>query len=187
MIEMMSADDEREIRTSLRKVLSKFPDEYWMQHDMDHEFPWDFHQAMAEAGWLGICIPEKYGGGGAGVQEAALLLEEVTGSGGALNAGTTVQVALFGLEPIVKYGTRRAARAFPASGGRGQSAGVLRRHRAGRRHRHHQHHHLRREGARRLPGQRPEDLHLAGRAGRAPAADHPHRAAFGRRRRRPTA
>ena len=75
----MSAEDEREIRTSLRKVLSKFPDEYWMKHDLDHEFPWDFHQAMAEAGWLGMCIPEKYGGGGAGVQQAALLLEEVTG------------------------------------------------------------------------------------------------------------
>ena len=79
MVDMMSAQDEREIRTSLRKVLSRFTDEYWMQHDMDHEFPWDFYQAMAQAGWLGICIPEKYGGGGAGVQEAALLLEEVTG------------------------------------------------------------------------------------------------------------
>ena len=97
--------------------MSKFTDEYWMRHDLDHEFPWDFYRAMAEAGWLGICIPEQYGGGGAGVQEAALLLEEVTGSGGALNAGTTVQVCLFGLEPVVKYGTRRATRALPASGG----------------------------------------------------------------------
>ena len=69
-------------------MLSKYPDEYWMQHDLDHEFPWDFYNAMAAAGWMGICIPEEYGGGGAGVQEAALLLEEVTGNGGALNAGT---------------------------------------------------------------------------------------------------
>jgi acyl-CoA dehydrogenase len=116
---MMSAEDEREIRTALRKVLSKFSDEYWMQHDMDHEFPWDFYQAMAQAGWIGICIPEKYGGGGAGVQEAALLLEEVTGSGGALNAGTTVQVGLFGLEPIVKYGSEEQRERFlrPAAEG----------------------------------------------------------------------
>ena len=119
MVEMMSAEDEREIRTSLRQVLSKFPDEYWMRHDLDHEFPWDFHQAMAQAGWLGMCIPEKYGGGGAGVQQAALLLEEVTGSGGALNAGTTVQVPLFGLEPIVKYGTEEQRERFlrPAAEG----------------------------------------------------------------------
>ena len=119
MVEMMSAEDEREIRTSLRQVLSNFPDEYWMQHDLDHEFPWDFHQAMAQAGWLGMCIPEKYGGGGAGVQQAALLLEEVTGSGGALNAGTTVQVPLFGLEPIVKYGSEEQRERFlrPAAEG----------------------------------------------------------------------
>ena len=119
MVEMISAQDEREIRASLRQVLSKFPDEYWMRHDTDHEFPWDFYHAMAQAGWIGICIPEKYGGGGAGVQEAALLLEEVTGSGGALNAGTTVQVALFGLEPVVKYGTEEQRERFlrPAAEG----------------------------------------------------------------------
>ena len=119
MVEMISAQDEREIRASLRQVLSKYPDEYWMQHDMDHEFPWDFYHAMAQAGWIGICIPEKYGGGGAGVQEAALLLEEVTGNGGALNAGTTVQVALFGLEPVVKYGTEEQRERFlrPAAQG----------------------------------------------------------------------
>jgi len=119
VVEMISAQDEREIRASLRQVLSKYPDEYWMQHDMDHEFPWDFYHAMAQAGWIGICIPEKYGGGGAGVQEAALLLEEVTGNGGALNAGTTVQVALFGLEPIVKYGTEEQRERFlrPAAQG----------------------------------------------------------------------
>jgi acyl-CoA dehydrogenase len=74
---------------------------------------------MAGAGWIGICIPEQYGGGGAGVQEAALLLEEVTGSGGALNAGTTVQVALFGLEPVVKYGSEEQRERFlrPAATG----------------------------------------------------------------------
>ncbi len=100
-------------------MLSKYPDEYWMRHDMDHEFPWDFYHAMAQAGWIGICIPEKYGGGGAGVQAAALLLEEVTGNGGALNAGTTVQVALFGLEPVVKYGTEEQRERFlrPAAQG----------------------------------------------------------------------
>jgi acyl-CoA dehydrogenase len=73
---------------------------------------------MALAGWIGICIPEKYGGG-AGVQEAALLLEEVTGGGGALNAGTTVQVGLFGLEPIVKHGSEEQRERFlrPAAEG----------------------------------------------------------------------
>lgn len=116
MVEMLDAETESDMRSSLRKVLSRFPDEYWMQHDLDHEFPWDFYHAMADAGWLGICTPEKYGGGGAGVQEAAVLIEEVTAGGGALNAATTVQIALFGLEPIVKYGTEeQRARFLPAA------------------------------------------------------------------------
>ena len=119
MVDLLSAEDEAQIRSSLRQVLSKFPDGYWMQHDLDHEFPWDFYEAMAEAGWIGICIPEQYGGGGAGVQEAALLLEEVTGNGGALNAGTTVQVALFGLEPVVKHGTEEQRERFLRPAARG--------------------------------------------------------------------
>jgi acyl-CoA dehydrogenase len=110
--EMMTAETERDIRTSLRQLLSKFPDEYWMKHDTDHEFAWDFYHAMAEAGWLGICTAEDYGGGGAGVQEAALLIEEVAGNGGGLNAATMVQVALFGLEPVTKYGTDEQRRRF---------------------------------------------------------------------------
>ena len=119
MVDLLSAEDEAQIRSSLRQVLSKFPDGYWMQHDLDHEFPWDFYKAMADAGWIGICIPEQYGGGGAGVQEAALLLEEVTGNGGALNAGTTVQVALFGLEPVVKHGTEEQRERFLRPAARG--------------------------------------------------------------------
>ena len=119
MVDLLSAEDEAQIRSSLRQVLSKFPDVYWMQHDLDHEFPWDFYKAMAAAGWIGICIPEQYGGGGAGVQEAALLLEEVTGNGGALNAGTTVQVALFGLEPVVKHGTEEQRERFLRPAARG--------------------------------------------------------------------
>ena len=119
MVDLLSAEDEAQIRSSLRQVLSKYPDGYWMQHDLDHEFPWDFYKAMADAGWIGICIPEQYGGGGAGVQEAALLLEEVTGNGGALNAGTTVQVALFGLEPVVKHGNEEQRERFLRPAARG--------------------------------------------------------------------
>lgn len=120
MVDMLSADDVEEIRSSVKKVLAKYPDEYWMRHDLDHEFPWDFFNDMAEAGWIGVCIPEAFGGGGAGVQEAAVLIEEVTGSGGALNAGTTVQVGLFGLEPVVKFGTDEQRQRFliPAAEGK---------------------------------------------------------------------
>ncbi|MCW2527637.1 MAG: putative acyl-CoA dehydrogenase [Pseudonocardiales bacterium] len=105
MIDYLSSETEQDIRQGVRAVCKDFPDEYWMNHDTDHEFPWEFYKAMAAGGWLAITTPEKYGGGGAGVQEAAILMEEVAGNGGALNAATTVQVALFGLEPVLKHGS----------------------------------------------------------------------------------
>ena len=112
MVDMLSAEAEQDIRQGVRAVLKDFPDEYWMRKDADHEFAWDFYHAMAKAGWLGICTPTEYGGGGAGVQEAALLIEEVAGNGGGLNAATMVQVALFGLEPVVKHGSDEQRRRF---------------------------------------------------------------------------
>lgn len=111
-MEELSADIEHEIRQAVRAVCQKFPDEYWADADENHKFPWDFYQAMAKEGWLGITTPEEYGGGGAGVQAAAIFMEEVAGNGGALNAATTVQVALFGLEPVLKHGTEEQRQRF---------------------------------------------------------------------------
>ena len=111
-MEELSPEAEHDIRQSVRAICAKFPDEYWSHADTHHEFPWDFYRAMADEGWLGICTPEEYGGGGAGVQAAAIFMEEVAGNGGALNAATTVQVALFGLEPIVKHGSEEQKRRF---------------------------------------------------------------------------
>ena len=65
------------IRESVVKLCADFPDDYWSKKDTEHEFPWDFYEAMAEAGWLGIAIPEAYGGSGRGITEASLVLEEV--------------------------------------------------------------------------------------------------------------
>jgi acyl-CoA dehydrogenase len=112
MPELLTPEAERDIREAVRAICAKFPDEYWMERDTNHEFPWDFYKQMAASGWLGICTPEEYGGGGAGVQEAAVFIEEVAGNGGGLNAATTVQVALFGLEPILKHGTDEQRQRF---------------------------------------------------------------------------
>lgn len=111
-MEELSVEDENEIRQAVRAVCQKFPDEYWSHADETHSFPWEFYHAMAEEGWLGITSPEKYGGGGAGVQAASILMQEVAGNGGGLNAATTVQVALFGLEPVLKHGTEEQRERF---------------------------------------------------------------------------
>ena len=93
------------IRESVLKLCADFPDDYWSKKDTEHEFPWDFYEAMAEAGWLGIAIPEAYGGSGRGITEASLVLEEVAASGAAMNGATSLHLSIFGMHPVVKYGS----------------------------------------------------------------------------------
>ncbi|GAA3938381.1 acyl-CoA dehydrogenase family protein [Microbacterium soli] len=108
----LTAEDENEIRQAVRALCQRFPDEYWANADETQSFPWEFYRAMADEGWLGITTPEEYGGGGAGVQAASILMQEVAGNGGGLNAATTVQVALFGLEPVLKHGSEEQRRQY---------------------------------------------------------------------------
>ncbi|MDQ3470238.1 MAG: acyl-CoA/acyl-ACP dehydrogenase [Actinomycetota bacterium] len=88
-------------------MCADFPDEYWRQCDADHEFPWAFYNAFAEAGWVGIAIPEEYGGGGAGITEASILLEEIAASGACLNGCSGIHLSVFGMNPVVKHGTEQ--------------------------------------------------------------------------------
>jgi acyl-CoA dehydrogenase len=93
------------IRQGVRAVVSSFDDEYWLQRDDDGEFPKEFHRAMADGGWLGITMPEQYGGAGLGVAEAAIMMHEVSSHGGAMAAASSVHINLFGPHPIVVHGT----------------------------------------------------------------------------------
>ena len=98
-------DDRNAIREGVRAVVSKFGDDYWLDRDEDGVFPHEFHRAMAEAGWLGITMPEDYGGAGLGVTEAAIMMHEVASHGGGMAAASTVHINLFGPHPIVVKGT----------------------------------------------------------------------------------
>jgi len=98
-------DECNAIREGVRAVVSKFDDDYWLERDEDGRFPREFHQAMAEGGWLGITMPEEYGGAGLGVTEAAIMMHEVASHGGGMAAASTVHINLFGPHPIVVRGT----------------------------------------------------------------------------------
>lgn len=97
--------DHEEIRDAVRRVCSRFDDAYWRERDQSHEFPWDFYRAMADGGWIGIAIPERFGGGGRGISEAAVVLEEVAASGAAMNGASAIHLSIFGMNPIVKHGS----------------------------------------------------------------------------------
>src|SRR5210317_2201632 len=98
-------DEQHLIQASVAKLCEDYPDEYWSQKDKDHEFPWEFYNTMAAAGWLGIAIPEAYGGSGQGITEASLVLEAVAASGAAMNGATPLHLSIFGMHPAVKYGS----------------------------------------------------------------------------------
>ena len=102
----LPTEEERNaIREGVCAVVAKFGDDYWLQRDEDGSFPREFHRAMAEAGWLGVTMPEDYGGAGLGVTEAAIMMHEVASHGGGMAAASTVHINLFGPHPIVVKGT----------------------------------------------------------------------------------
>ena len=51
-------EDQLNIREAVLRHCSQFSDDYWLEHDRSGEFPVEFHKSMAEAGWLGVAMPE---------------------------------------------------------------------------------------------------------------------------------
>jgi acyl-CoA dehydrogenase len=95
------------VRESVRRVCSQFDDNYWAERDSRHEFPWEFYSALAEGGWIGIAIPEEFGGGGKGILEASIVLEEVAASGAAMNGCSAIHMSIFGMHSVTLHGSRR--------------------------------------------------------------------------------
>jgi acyl-CoA dehydrogenase len=97
-------EDHAAICAAVDALCSQFDDNYWYECDRDHRFPWEFYDQMAVGGWIGIAIPEQYGGGGQGIAEAALVLNRVAASGAAMNGSSAIHLTMFGLNPVVKFG-----------------------------------------------------------------------------------
>ena len=93
------------IRETIAGICRRFDDAYWLKKDKNGGFPHDFYAAFAEAGWLGICIPEEYGGSGLGITEACIMMQAIAQSGAGMSGCTTVHINIFGLNPVVKFGT----------------------------------------------------------------------------------
>ncbi|MCM5571418.1 acyl-CoA/acyl-ACP dehydrogenase [Burkholderiaceae bacterium FT117] len=105
----LSAEQES-IRDSIERICRDFDDAYWLRKDREGGFPFDFFDAMAENGWLGICIPEAYGGSGLGVTEAAIMAQAIAESGAGMSGASAVHINIFGLNPVVVFGTEEQKR-----------------------------------------------------------------------------
>ncbi len=99
------SEDQQRIREAIAQLCADFDDAYWLKRDREGGFPEDFFQAMARAGWLGICIPQAYGGSGLGVTEATVMARTISESGAGMSGASAVHINIFGLNPVVVFGT----------------------------------------------------------------------------------
>lgn len=102
--------DQEAIREAIEKICARFGDEYWLEKDRSGGFPHDFHRAFADDGWLGVCIPEEFGGAGLGVTEAALMMQTISQSGAGLSGASALHMNIFGLNPVVVFGNEEQKR-----------------------------------------------------------------------------
>jgi len=99
------SDEQRAIRDAIAKLCANFGDDYWLECDNTGKYPQAFVDAITKDGWLGIAMPEAYGGAGLGITEATLMLQTISESGAGLSGCSAVHLNIFGLNPVVVFGT----------------------------------------------------------------------------------
>jgi acyl-CoA dehydrogenase len=99
------SSEQIQIADAIEKLCKPFDAEYWLKKDQAGDFPFDFHKALADSGWLGIAMPQEYGGAGLGITEAALMMRTISGSGAGLSGASAIHMNIFGLHPVVVFGT----------------------------------------------------------------------------------
>ena len=111
-MEFALTQEQLEIRAAVARLCERFSDDYWLKKDEEGGFPHEFHRAMAEAGWLGIAMPEAYGGSGLGITEAAVLMQAVAQSGAGFSGASAIHMNIFGLHPVIVFGSDEQKRRF---------------------------------------------------------------------------
>ena len=105
IVDFSLSPDQEGIRDAVLKICARFPDEYWLERDRDGVFPHEFHKTMADAGWLGVAMPESVGGAGLGITEAAIMMQAVAESGGGMAAASSIHGPVFSMQPVALFGT----------------------------------------------------------------------------------
>ena len=103
-------DEQQQIRDAIERACAPFDADYWLRRDREGGFPEDFHRALAQAGWLGIAMPEEFGGAGLGITEAALMMHTISATGAGLSGASAVHMNIFGLHPVVVFGSSEQKR-----------------------------------------------------------------------------
>lgn len=99
----LSAEQEL-IQRAIGRICEEFDDEYWREHEKDHEYPTEFADLLAENGWFGALIPEEHGGSGLGTEEMAVMMEEIASSGAGFGGAQAIHGAIYTSRPLVEHG-----------------------------------------------------------------------------------
>jgi acyl-CoA dehydrogenase len=115
------SEQQESIREAIERICAQFDDQYWFDRDHDGRFPEELYRALADDGWLGMCISEEYGGAGLGVTEAAIMMQAIAQSGGGMSAASAVHINLFGLNPVAVFGNEEQRRRMLPPVARGEA------------------------------------------------------------------
>lgn len=107
-MEMSSFTEEQlTVRDAILKICANFPDEYWQEHDQEGTDPKDFHAALAADGWLGIALPEEFGGAGLGISEATMMLQTIAQSGAGMAGAQSIHANVYATQPLARFGNKQ--------------------------------------------------------------------------------
>ena len=99
------SEEQLDVRHAISKICSRFPDEYWAEHDESGTYPHELHAALAKDGWIGIALPEDLGGAGLGIAEATMMLQTISQSGAGMAGAQSIHANVYATQPVSKYAT----------------------------------------------------------------------------------
>jgi len=104
-MDFLVTQQQRDVRDLAERICDAFDESYWLAKDESGDFPEEFYRAVADAGLLGIAMPEEYGGSGLGIAEAAVLMQTIAESGACMSGASSIHMNIFGLNPVVVFGS----------------------------------------------------------------------------------
>jgi acyl-CoA dehydrogenase len=100
------------VRDGVASVAARYDHHYWSECEESHRFPTEAWKDLADGGWIGLSVPEEYGGGGAGMLELAVACETLAASGGTAGIFLYILTPGFGAMTLARHGTEEQKQAI---------------------------------------------------------------------------
>lgn len=94
------------VREAVAKISAQFSDEWWAERDSTGTYPSELHAALARAGFIGICMPEEFGGSSLGISEATIMLQTISESGAGMAGAQSIHANVYASMPILKFASQ---------------------------------------------------------------------------------